>query len=128
MTEVGALTVPRVSTSTTIHSNLSTCPISSAVAVYVREHPTSNQVSPELFSVPVGYTGVGPLLTPELCERFDVEPDNAALIIPELELPLPNLPNNSSSSVPFSFKALIARSCKTLWCCQASEKHLAEQW
>lgn len=120
---LGCPTGNLVSASTTTHSNFKTWPISSAVGVYVLNRPTSNQVSPPLLCVTAaGYKGVEPLIWLE----FDVEPDK--LVLRTADPVLLKRPNSSSSSFPFSFTALAARSCKTRWCCHASEKHLGEQW
>jgi len=116
-------TVSLVSASTTAHSNLRTWPMSSAVGVYVLDRPTSNQVSPPLrWVMAAGYTGADPFVKLAL----DAEEDKVVLIDPDPELL--NRPNNSSSSFPFSLPELAARSCKTRWCCQASEKHFGVQW
>ena len=62
---------------------------------------------------------MGPLLARV---RFDIEPDKVLARTPE-----PVLLNRVSSSSSFPFSAA-ARSCKVLWCCHASVKHLGEQW
>ena len=103
-------TVSLVSASTTVHSNLRTCPMSSAVGVYVLNCPTSNQVSPPLRCVTAaGYTGADPFVKLAL----DAEEDKLVFIDPDPDPELLNRPYNSSSSFPFSLAALAARSCKT---------------
>jgi len=97
--------------------------MSSADGVYVFDRPTSNQVSlPFRCETVVGYTVADPFV------RLALEADEDKLVLIDPDPELLNLPNTSSSSFPFSLTALAARSCKTRWCCHASEKHFGLQW